>query len=140
MACQGEELSLLDVLLGCPSDTEKVLVMGAIGGNGAGGYALRYWKDLKKCITGLVKSPLIGVVGNGGVNDPVEDQSTFQSDDLKGLGSTNGGIIQIVVDDVLNSNFGINSSFSFDNTTGIITWTNGNTWGSGSGLYIDLNQ
>lgn len=139
MACQGLELSALPLLLGCPGINEKVIVVGAIGGYGDGGYALRNWSDLKKC-TGFVKQPLIGIVGNGGPTDPTTGITTFQNINLIGLGSSNNGHIQIVVDDVLYSNFGINASFGFNNTIGLITWSQGNTWVAGSGLYIDLNQ
>lgn len=139
MACEGEELSGLPLLLGCPGAGEKILVVGAIGGLGAGGYALRNWSDIKSCVVGIVKEPLIGVVDGGGKTDPLSGTSVFQSDLLVGLGSKNSGRIQIVIDNVLYSNFGLNASFTFDNTTGIIN-ISPNVWVATSGLYIDLNQ
>lgn len=139
MACEGQELSGLPVLQGCPSDNEYVMVIGAIGGSGAGGYALRKWSAIKACFIGVVKPPLIGVVGGGGANDPVTGSSTFQNASLIGLGGSNNGKIQMVIDDVLYSNFGVNASFTFNNVTGIID-ISPNKWVASSGLYIDLNQ
>jgi hypothetical protein len=141
MACQGEELSSLPVLLGCPSDTEKVLVMGAIGGMGAGGYALRNWKDLKACILGSVKLPYIGVVGRGRTSphDPVAGSSILQDDLLKGLGSTNDGNIQMVIDSTLMSTYGVDASFTYDPSTGTIN-ISPNVFVNQSGVQIDRNQ
>lgn len=87
--------------------------------------------------------PLTGIVDGGGADDPVSGQSIFQSNKLIGLGSTNGGKIQIVIDDVIQSNYGQNKSFEFDNVTGEIDLDyngSGNTWITSSGLYINLNQ
>ena len=83
--------------------------------------------------------PLIGIVGGGGSDDPVSDQPIFQSPKLVGLGSANDGKIKIEIDDVILSNFGVNSSFDFDNITGEIDLTP-NNFIEGSGLYINLNQ
>lgn len=49
MAC-GQEISGLPVLTGCPGDAEYVFMVGASGGAGAGGYALRSWLSLKNCL------------------------------------------------------------------------------------------
>lgn len=133
-AVEGTSLPLLE---GCPSDSETFLVMGAIGGVGVGKYARRSWADLKACITGSVTPPLIGVVGGGSADDPVAGLTAFQNNKLIGLGATNSGRIQIVVDDILYTNFGTNINFSFNSTTGTIS---GFFWATGAGLYIDLNQ
>jgi len=82
-------------------------------------------------------TPLIGVVGDGGPTDPAAGAVDFQNDDLIGLGSTNSDRIQIVVDDIIYSNFGTNVNFTFDSGTGTIS---GFFWVTGAGLYIDLNQ
>ena len=81
--------------------------------------------------------PLIGVVGDGGLTDPVAGLTPFQNDSLIGLGATNAGRIQIVVDNNIQSNFGDVSSFTFNNITGTISDI---FWVAGSSLYIDLNQ
>lgn len=83
--------------------------------------------------------PLIGTVGGGTANDPAPNQSIFQSNKLIGLGSTNNGKIKIEIDDTIFSNFGINSSFTFNNVTGQINLSP-NIFIAGSGLYINLNQ
>lgn len=87
--------------------------------------------------------PLIGVVDGGGANDPVSGISTFQHNSLKGLGGSNGGKIQIQLDGANLTNFGVNQSIIFDAATGTIDInynSSGNTWQTGSGLYVDLNQ
>lgn len=83
--------------------------------------------------------PLIGVVGNGGANDPVANQSIFQSNKLIGLGATNDGNIEIKIANVPYWNFGDNASFVFNNVTGQINLSP-NTFITGNGLYINLNQ
>lgn len=133
----GTEFNSLPILEGCPADTELFLVSGATGGVGVGKYALRTWGDLKACVTSVVIPPLIGVVDGGGADDPISGNTPFQDNKLTGLGATNAGRIQIVVDDILYTNFGTNVNFSFDPTTGTIT---GFFWITGAGLYIDLNQ
>ncbi len=89
-----------------------------------------------------LRSPLIGVVGNGGPYDPVAGESTFQNGKLVGLGSTNNGQIQIVIGVTIQWNFGDNKSFEFDSVTGIIdlSYIPGNTFIAGSGIYVDCNQ
>jgi len=134
-SCSTEYTSL-PVLDGCPADSELILVSGAMGGVGNGKYALRSWGSLKACIGGSIP-PLIGTVDGGGSDDPVSGNTPFQNNKLIGLGSTNGNKIQIVVDDILYSNFGTNANFSFAPTTGTIS---GFYWAAGAGLFIDLNQ
>lgn len=98
------------------------------GGGGGGGAAL---------------PPLIGIVDGGGATDPVSGVSTFQNDFLIGLGATNNGRIQIFIDDTSMTNFGINQNIDFDPVTGTIDLNynfSGNTWQSGSGLYVNRNQ
>jgi len=133
----GVDYTSLPLLEGCPGDAETILVGNAMGGVGGGKYARRTWADIKACLTGTIVPPLIGVVGGGGADDPTAGAVDFQNDKLKGLGSSNAGRIQIVVDDILYTNFGTNINFSFDNTTGIISDF---FWVTGAGLYIDLNQ
>ena len=141
MACEGQELSGLPVLLGCPSNTEKILVMGAIGGQGAGGYALREWSDVKACLTGTVKLPYIGVVGRGRTNpnDPIAGSSTLQDDSLIGLGSTNDGNIQMVIDVTLMATYGSDASFTYDPITGTVD-ISPNVFINESGVWVDRNQ
>jgi hypothetical protein len=83
--------------------------------------------------------PLIGVVGDGGDDDPVAGESTFQNDKLIGLGATNSDRIQIVYAENIMSNFGDNSSFVFDNALGIID-ISPQTFVTGSSLYVNRNQ
>ena len=113
------ELNGLPTINGCPSDNEIFFVANAMGGSGLGGYGWRKWSDIKKCVISSV-TPYIGVVDRGNPTDPVSGTSTFQDSSLIGLGTTNNGDIQMVIDDVLMSTFGLNSSFAYDSTTGTI--------------------
>ena len=97
---------------------------GFLGGSGSGSQPVS-------------TKPLIGVVGGVGSTDPVAGNTAFQNDNLIGLGSTNSDRIQIIVDDIIYSNFGTNINFTFDNITGTITDF---FWVTGAGLYINLNQ
>lgn len=133
----GVDYTSLPLLEGCPGDAETFLVGNAVGGVGAGKYARRTWADIKACIVGIVVPPLIGVVGGGGADDPNAGAVDFQNSKLIGLGSTNSGRIQIVIDDALFSNYGTNPNFTFNPTTGTI---GGIFWVDGAGLFIDLNQ
>lgn len=83
--------------------------------------------------------PLIGVVGDGGEDDPIPGETTFQSDKLIGLGSQNNGRVMIIIDAYVMFNYGSSPSFTLDNIDGILT-IDPNVWVEGSGLYIDLNQ
>lgn len=142
MACEGEELSSLPLLLGCPGDDEKILVINAIGGQGAGRYALRQWSAVKACIIGDVNKPYIGVVGRGQTSptkDPDTGASILQDDSLIGLGSTNNNDIQMVIDEALMSTFGLNANFTYDPVTGTVD-ISPNTFVAGSGVFIDRNQ
>lgn len=138
------DASVLPIILGCPSDDELVFVGNVVGGynNNSGastGYGFRKWSDIKRCVTSVFIPPLVGVVDGGDTDDPVSGISTFQDNKLKGLGASNNYRIQIVIDEVLQSNFGVNASFTFDGITGTIDLSP-NTWQAGSGLYINLNQ
>lgn len=100
-----------------------------------------YWYQISSN-TGVVPPntpPLIGVAGNGGADDPVIGSSVFQSARLIGLGTTNNGRINIIINDGTMSNFGSNSQFSFDNTTGLIEFDSYEFFDQ-DGLYIDLTQ
>lgn len=134
------EMATLPMLSGCPEDNEWFLVGNATGGFGQYRYARRRWADLKNCIGG--KKPLIAIVGRGGENDPEADSTVWQSDLLKGLGSTNNNKIQIFIDDVPQSNFGVDTSFYYDPVAGTIDIDNGtgNRYINESGIYVDLNQ
>lgn len=46
--CQTE-MNGLPILLGCPADTELVLVMNSTATGNSGGYGLRYIKALRQC-------------------------------------------------------------------------------------------
>ncbi len=83
--------------------------------------------------------PLIGVVDDGGMDDPVSGTSIFQNDKLIGLGDTNGGRIQIVIAEQIMSNFGDNSSFVLDNTIGELD-ISPNQFVAGSSFYVNRNQ
>ncbi len=90
---------------------------------------------------GGYRGPLIGIVGRGTIDDPIAGTTTFQSDKLIGLGSTNNGKIQIVIGVTIQWNFGDNKSFDYDPILGTINLSyGGNTWIEGSGLYVDRNQ
>lgn len=97
-------------------------------------------KSLPASGSGVIVPALNGIVGGGGVDDPVDDSPTFQSNKLIGLGATNGGKVSITYAETPMSNYGGNASFAIDNVAGIFTWTNGNTFSTGSSLYINLNQ
>lgn len=86
--------------------------------------------------------PYVGIVDGGDPNDPVSGTGIFQNDALIGLGSTNGGKIQIVYADVLRSNYGVLKSFDYDNVAGIIdlTFNSGEQFFAGYGLQVDRNQ
>ncbi len=87
--------------------------------------------------------PLIGIVDGGGDDDPVSGISIFQSNKLKGLGSSNNGRINIIIDGGTQQNFGNNQTMDFDPDLGEIDLdfnSSGNTWQTGQSLYIDLNQ
>ena len=146
MSCK-KDLSTLPILFGCPSNDELFLVNNAIGGynnDGSGrGYAYRKWSDIKNCIIGTVVAPYIGVVDRGNPNDPVSGTPLFQNDLLIGLGANNNEEIQIVLAEILRSNFGDNKSFEFNSTTGEINLdynSSGEQFTPGSSLYIDRNQ
>ena len=136
------ELNSLPIIQGCPSDNELFLVFGAIGGSGASLAGLRRWSDLKHCITFTVISPYIGVVDRGNPNDPISGTGTFTNALLAGLGTINSGQIQIVLAEVLRSNFGNNASFTYtDNVTiGTIVISNNAQFLQGDTLYIDRNK
>lgn len=96
-------------------------------------------KSLPSSGSGVVVPPFVGVVGDGTAKDPVAGTSTFQHNDLIGLGSTNSGKIQMTLGEVIMSNYGNNKSFDFDNTTGTID-ISPNTFVLDDSLYINRNQ
>lgn len=141
MGC-SVEMAGLPLLLGCPSDNEMLLVIGATGGLGTGQYALRRWGDIKKCILGTPVLPYIGVVGRGQISptkDPVAGQSVLQDNSLIGLGKSNNNNIQIVVAETLLSNFGDNASFTYDPVSGTIDMSP-NKFVLGNTVFVDRNQ
>lgn len=84
--------------------------------------------------------PLKGEVGGGGVDDPVDGATSFQSNKLMNLGSTTGGKLSITYAETLMSSWGSNAAFTYDPNTGTITWLYGNTFTVGSTLEVDRNQ
>jgi hypothetical protein len=87
--------------------------------------------------------PLIGIVGQGGADDPTTGSSTFQSNKIKNLGAANGNKISINLDGAIYQNYGINTSFTYNATDGEIDLdynSSGNNFQAGSALTIDLNQ
>lgn len=85
------------------------------------------------------KLPIIGVAGDGGVDDPIIGVYYYQNDKLKNLGSTNNWRIQAVILKVIMDNFEPNPDFSYNPITGTLTnlpfaWEAGNT------IYVDRNQ
>lgn len=84
------------------------------------------------------KKPLIGVAGEGGEDDPIVGESTYQNDKLIGLGSQNNDRILAIINNIPQSNFG-NPNFSLDNVSGTIN-ISPNVWLPNDSLYIDLNQ
>ena len=131
--CQKTYRESAEVVTTCPDDNDLVLFV-----NDDNLAVFRTWAKMKACM-GVPQKPLIGVVGDGGANDPVAGQSTFQSDDLIGLGVTNQGRIMILIDATPMFNFGAANSFDFDSLTGTID-LGSNTFVNGSGLYVDRNQ
>src|SRR6185312_5193337 len=138
MACT-QELNGLPVINGCPGSNEIFFVANAIGGQQPGGYGWRKWSDIKNCIVGTVVPPYIGVVDRGNQGDPISGTSMFQDNSLIGLGATNNGDIQMVIDEVLMSTFGLNASFTYDPILGEVD-ISPNTFQPGSGVFIDRNQ
>lgn len=134
-ACVKTYRQSADVVDSCPNDPDLLLFV-----NDANLAVFRTWEKIKEClsVSGALP-PLIGVTGDGGANDPVEDSSFFQSADLVGLGSTNNGRIMIFIDNIPQTNFGSNPSFIFDNSLGLID-ISPNSFPLGSGLYVDRNQ
>lgn len=100
-----------------------------------------FWYEVTSNIGGGTSAlpPLIGVAGRGQPNDPILTSNLYQSPLLVGLGASNNGEITILINNQPQSNFGINSSFTFDNTTGLIDLSPF-YWSDQDGLYIDLNQ
>lgn len=100
------------------------------------------WYEIANTISSnstVVKPPLTGIVNGGGADDPTSGISTFQSDKLIGLGSTNDGKCKIEIDGIIQYNFGSISSFDLNNSTGILD-ISPNVFVTDSALYIDLNQ
>lgn len=75
MACTIElnDTTRIPLLTGCPADGESILFIGANGGAGAGGYAVRSWSTVKSCIlSGIsfrVFNTVVGVDGLLSVGD-----------------------------------------------------------------------
>jgi hypothetical protein len=83
----------------------------------------------------IIKSALTGLVGNGGGDDPTTGSSSFTDTKLIGLPSR----IQIILGEIILSDWGNNSSFTFNSSTGTINITP-NTFTAGTTLYVNLNQ
>lgn len=85
--------------------------------------------------------PLVGEVGAGGADDPVNGANSFQSNKLIGLASSSGGTkLSILYAETPYNSWGDNKSFDYDNVLGTITWLNGGTFTTGSSLFVDRNQ
>jgi len=67
MAGCSVEINQLPVLTGCPSPSEMILVSGAVGGAGAGMYALRSISNILSCISSITFPELNTIVGVDGV-------------------------------------------------------------------------
>src|ERR1017187_3914407 len=78
--------------------------------------------------------PYIGVVDRGKSNDPVSGTNVFTNSIIAGLGATNNGDIQKVIDKVLLQNFDINPDFTYNPVFGPITLLIGNEFYTGSTL------
>lgn len=72
-------------------------------------------------------------------NAPISNASTWQNDNLIGLGTINNDRITIIIDAQIQQNWGNNISFTFDNTLGQID-ISPNTWQTGSSVEVSLNQ
>lgn len=83
---------------------------------------------------------LKGVVGGGGIDDPINGATSFQSNKLMNLGSTTGGKLSIIYAEIPMSSWGNNASFTYNPNEGEISWLNGNTFTTGSTLEVDRNQ
>ncbi len=90
---------------------------------------------------GTVKKPLIGVAGRGGSDDPLVGDTIYQNNKLIGVGSIVDGVtqLQIQINDVTMSSYGLNASFTFNNTTGLFD-LGSFEFEENASLYIDLNQ
>lgn len=100
-------------------------------------------KSLPSSGSGTVTHPYVGVVDRGLPTDPVSGTSQFQNNSLIGLGASNNNDIQIVYAEILRSSYGVNQSFIYYPTTGIIDLnynSSGEQFFSGYTLQIDLNQ
>jgi hypothetical protein len=84
---------------------------------------------------GNIKPALTGIAGDGGDEDPIVGESTYQSGLLVGLPAR----IMININGAPLLNYGAASQFDFDPTTGEITDLP-NPWALEDSLYIDLNQ
>lgn len=92
-------------------------------------------------ITSNIKPAIIGISGNGGVNDPITGSSIYQNDLLKGFAQSNGYKFYIIVGGAIWQNFGTDSNqFTFDQVTGTINFNGNITWYDGMTIVIDLNQ
>ena len=75
MPCTIElnDTTRIPLLTGCPADGESILFIGAQGGLGQGGYAVRSWKTIKSCILGGISfatfETIVGVDGIISVGD-----------------------------------------------------------------------
>jgi hypothetical protein len=67
--CTGE-INGQGILVGCPADTELVLVMNSTAAGNNGGYGLRYIGDLRKCFLSNLKFTFLDFI----VGDTVMSQ------------------------------------------------------------------
>lgn len=138
MPC-GTEISSVVKLIGCPGASEYFFMVGATGGDGPGGYALRSAAEVKSCFLGGLSFGFVQIVV-GVTEDPdgniiMNDQSTQLVVDQAGiLGSsvfiTTGtelpregdGVNQIYYGDpqITSTNMTVNFIQSFGNQTVLI--------------------
>ena len=143
MATCNQEISGLPVINTCIDNNTYVLITGEPSlktMNNPNGYGLVKWGVLKGCIGSGIK-PIIGVSGRGQAQDPINGTSTYQNNNLAGIGQTNNGEFQFLIDGAVWQNFGINGNqFTFNQLTNTISFPVGFQWYDGSSIFIDLNQ
>lgn len=85
------------------------------------------------------KNPIIGVAGDGGVDDPIIGLNYYQNNKLKNLGSTNNWRIQAILLKLTMDNFEPDPDFYYNPWTGTIS-NLPFTWEAENTIYVDRNQ
>ncbi len=102
----------------------------------------KWYQILSGTTTNTLLPPLIGVAGGSGDNDPVVTTSIYQNDAIIGLGSTNDGKIEAVIQQQIWDNYSDSGNlFDYDPDTGTIQFDPDTfQWYDGMSITINLNQ